>query len=518
MRLLLTFSDWHTGRTQASHGDPGPIRRLLAVGGVAYDEVRLFAVKRDRPAARALAAELGHGGVLAEVSTLDVTDPSDYAQLFHALSGVPARLPPDAEVDVLLSSGTPQAQTIWVVLVKAGLLRARLLQVIPPQFVPDPHPEPVREVRLDFDGFPEIRALREEVVRLRARVRAVSGRLVGESEALRRVAEGIARLAPTPLPVLITGETGTGKELVARALHDASTRADGPFIAENCGALAEGVLQSELFGHEAGAFTGAAKRRRGLFEQAAGGTLFLDEVGELPARVQVQLLRVLQEGVLRRVGGDEAVPVDARIVAATHRDLPAMVAAGTFREDLYYRLNGATLHVPPLRDRLADLEPLVAHFLSETDGAHLRLTRAAWAALRAWRWPGNARELRAEVARWTVFCDGLVDVGDLSIPHALAPLAAGGPPAPTAESSPGAGAGPRGRPSTPENTNAAPATLAEHVSAAERAAIADALAATNGNLSAAARRLGIDRNTLKRKQAAFGWRGAQGGRVGSARP
>jgi hypothetical protein len=356
MRLLLTFSDWHTGRTQASHGDPGPIRRLLAVGGVAYDEVRLFAVKRDRPAARALAAELGHGGVLAEVSTLDVTDPSDYAQLFHALSGVPARLPPDAEVDVLLSSGTPQAQTIWVVLVKAGLLRARLLQVIPPQFVPDPHPEPVREVRLDFDGFPEIRALREEVVRLRARVRAVSGRLVGESEALRRVAEGIARLAPTPLPVLITGETGTGKELVARALHDASTRADGPFIAENCGALAEGVLQSELFGHEAGAFTGAAKRRRGLFEQAAGGTLFLDEVGELPARVQVQLLRVLQEGVLRRVGGDEAVPVDARIVAATHRDLPAMVAAGTFREDLYYRpercdVARAAAARPPRRSR-----------------------------------------------------------------------------------------------------------------------------------------------------------------------
>jgi two-component system response regulator AtoC len=499
MRVLLTWSDWHTGRPQSSTGDPGPVRRLLAVGGVEYDEVRLFAVRRDRPAARALAAEIGRQGVLADVEVLDITDPSDYEQLFTALSTLSKRLPADAEYDVLLSSGTPQAQTTWVVLVKAGLLRARMLQVIPPQFVPDPHPEPVREVRLDFDGFPEIRTLREEVVRLRARVQAVSGRLVGESEALRRVAEAVARLGPTPLPVLVTGETGTGKELVARALHAASARSEGPFVAENCGALAEGVLQSELFGHEAGAFTGAAKRRRGLFEQAEGGTLFLDEVGELPMRVQVQLLRVLQEGVLRRVGGDEAVPVDARIVAATHRHLPEMVRAGTFREDLFYRLNGATIDVPPLRARPADLEPLVAHFLAETGGGHLRLTRGAWAALRAWHWPGNARELRSEVSRWSVFCEDVVDVGDLSVPKPLAgegPARHGAPevspvPAPSAAS---------------ENTNAAPATLAARVEAAERAAIADALAATDENLSAAARRLEIDRNTLKRKLTAFGWR------------
>jgi two-component system response regulator AtoC len=496
MRILLTWSEWHVGRPQlpANARDPGPVRRLLAVGGIEYDAIWLLTTRADKAAARALASELGRQGPAVSVEALEVTDPSDHEQLFTAVLPVVRTLPPEAEIDVLLSSGTPQAQTIWVVLVKAGLLRARMLQVIPPQFVPHPHPEPVREVRLDFDGFPEIRALREEVMRLRARVRAVSGGLLGESPAMVQLVERIARVAGARVPVLIHGETGTGKELVARAVHAAGDRAQGPFVAENCGAFAEGVLASELFGHEAGAFTGAVKRRRGLFEQAEGGTLFLDEVGELSPRVQVQLLRVLQEGVVRRVGGEAPVPVDCRIIAATHRDLPAMIARGEFREDLFYRLQGAVLTVPPLRDRRGDLEALVAHFQAETHTQHLRLTRPAWAALQAYDWPGNVRELRAEVARWGVFCDAHVQLEDVS-----AAIRQGAPPYAPAPA--GTQTHASGSPSAPEDT-----TLDAIVTRAERDAVAAALAATDDNLSAAARRLGIDRNTLKRKMAAYGWR------------
>ncbi len=499
MRLLLTWT--HAGQ----QGDPGPVMRLLAVGGVRYDDARVLTNRGDRAGARALVGAMGFGSV----QVLDVPDPSDHAALFKAVGPVVEALPPDAEVDVLLSAGTPQAQTIWVILVQAGLLRARMLQVIPPRFVPHPHPEPVRAVRLDIDGFPEIRALRAEVVQLRARVTALAGTLVGESAAMRRLRERVARVGAARVPVLVLGETGTGKELVARAVHAASDRAEGPFVAENCGAFAEGVLQSELFGHEAGAFSGATGRHRGLFEQAHGGTLFLDEVGELPPRVQVQLLRVLQEGVLRRVGGEQPVRVDVRVVAATHRDLPALVARGEFREDLYYRLEGATLRVPPLRERAGDLELLVAHFLA-SEGRRLQPTRRAWQALQAYAWPGTVRELGAEVRRWTVFCDDVVDLADLS-----PAIAAGAPAVPPAAGLPSAGA-PLAGSATPSAGaslagSVAPsagsvAPLAEVVAAAERAAVADALAVHRGNLSAAARALAVDRNTLKRKMSAFGLR------------
>jgi DNA-binding NtrC family response regulator len=350
-----------------------------------------------------------------------------------------------------------------------------MLQVIPPAFVPDPHPHPIREVRLDIPGFPEIRSLRAEVARLRAR----EGGLVGESPPMRLLVHRIERVASARVPVLVLGETGTGKELAARAVHDTGPRAKAPFVAENCGAFAESVLASELFGHESGAFTGAHRRHKGLFEQADGGTLFLDEVGELPARVQASLLRVLETGTLRRVGGEQLVRVDVRIVAATHRNLPEAVREGTFREDLYYRLRGAVLEVPALRERGADLERLVALFLN---GALHQPTRAAWKLLRAYRWPGNVRELRAEVLRWTVFGGPRIDVRDLS-------------PEITGETS---------TVSVPPNDRIR--TLRDRTDAVERAAIDEALEHHGGNLSATARALGIDRNTLKRKLSKHGLR------------
>jgi DNA-binding NtrC family response regulator len=495
-RALLAWSDRgvagrHAGPRPA--GDRGPLLRLLEEAESRYDAALLLTVPEGRAGAESLAADLRAHVADVEVRSLTVADPSDYRQLFRALGKVTPALAqtwpqPAWQLDVVLSSGTPQAQTLWVILVQAGLLQARMLQVIPPQFVPVPHPRAVREVRLDIEGFPEIRALRAELTRLRAETRSRSGALVGRSEPMQRLAQRLARVAATDVPLLVLGETGTGKELVARAIHDAGPRAAGPFVAENCGAFAEGVLLSELFGHEPGAFTGAVGRRRGLFEQAHGGTLFLDEIGELTARAQSTLLRVLQEGSLRRVGGDKQVRVDVRVIAATHRDLAAMVRAGTFREDLYYRLRGATLELPPLRARAGDVPLLVDAFLDEARAGkrrRLSVTAAALRALVRYAWPGNVRELRAEVLRWAVFCDDTVDVADLA-PEIL------------------------GQPQRPDDAlpppARAPAPLAEVVAVAERAAISAALEAQRHNLSHTARALGVDRNTLKRKLTLYGLR------------
>jgi DNA-binding NtrC family response regulator len=209
-----------------------------------------------------------------------------------------------------------------------------------------------------------------------------------------------ARVASSDATVLILGESGTGKELVARALHQSSPRAAGPFVPVDCGAIAEGVLESELFGHARGAFTGAQTARRGLFEEAAGGTLFLDEIGDVGPGLQARLLRALQEGTIRRVGTNEAIPVDARVVAATNRDLEAAVKAEKFREDLYYRLNVVTIRIPPLRDRREDVPLLSEHFAAKHGrGEGATVSTEARELLMSYDWPGNVRELENVIAR-----------------------------------------------------------------------------------------------------------------------
>ncbi len=253
-------------------------------------------------------------------------------------------------------------------------------------------------------------ALRVENAYLKEEAEARYGRIVGESTAMKEVFRWIDRVARSQSTVMIYGESGTGKELVARAIHAGSARHDGPFVRVNCGALAEGLLDSELFGHEKGAFTGAEKKRRGRFELADGGTLFLDEISTVSPATQVRLLRVLQERELERVGGEETIEVDVRIIAATNTPAEVLLGHDGFREDLYYRLHVVPITLPPLRDRLEDIPPLVEHFVQKlrqrTNASVSQVSRDALDRLRGYAWPGNVRELENVVERALVLAEG----------------------------------------------------------------------------------------------------------------
>jgi two-component system, NtrC family, response regulator AtoC len=276
------------------------------------------------------------------------------------------------------------------------------------------------EVLLALRKAEEREALRRENRELKARVREASSfeEMIGASDALRSVYRMIDKAAAYSTTVLIQGESGTGKELVARALHRRSPRADHAFVAINCGAIPEALIESELFGHKKGAFTDASSDKHGLFEEAHGGTLFLDEIGELPQNTQVKLLRALQEGTLRRLGETRDREVDVRVVAATVRDLRAEVAANRFREDLFYRLNVLTVAVPPLRDRREDVPLLIEHFLARNNaklGMRIRgVDDAARKLMLGYHWPGNVRELENVMERAMVLADGdFIRVEDL---------------------------------------------------------------------------------------------------------
>ena len=253
---------------------------------------------------------------------------------------------------------------------------------------------------------------------LRARLAGVEQPIVGQSPSLRATLDIIRQAAPSSATVLLLGESGTGKELFARALHEHSPRAQGPFVPINCAAIPETILESELFGYERGAFTGAVQRKEGRIERAQGGTLFLDEVGELTPSVQVKLLRFLQDGQIERLGGTGAVKVDSRVVAATNQDLASRVREGKFREDLYYRLNVIQVILPPLRDRIEDIPLLAEHFVGRYAAKNGKtiggLTRAAFAALEGYPWPGNVRELEHAIERAVVLSRGAeIDLDDL---------------------------------------------------------------------------------------------------------
>jgi two-component system NtrC family response regulator len=261
----------------------------------------------------------------------------------------------------------------------------------------------------------ERRRLAAEVRDLRIRAGGVEREIVSVSPAMKQVLSVADRVAGTEATVLITGESGTGKEAVARRIHVHSRRAEGPFVAVNCAAIPGELLESELFGHARGAFTGAVRDRAGRFRQAAAGTLFLDEVAEIPTALQAKLLRVLQERSVDVVGGDHPVPVEVRIVTATNRDLPSLLREGSFREDLYYRLNVVEIRVPPLRERPEDIPPLVDHFMKELGaGREMTVPPAVMEELKSRPWPGNVRELKNACERMAILCAGTeISVEDL---------------------------------------------------------------------------------------------------------
>ena len=285
-------------------------------------------------------------------------------------------------------------------------------------------PFELESLRLKVAQILERQVLEREVVRLRDEVRQRHrvGRMVGRSPAIQEAFRTIERLAKSSATVLISGESGTGKELAARAIHDLSNRSEQPFVPVNCGAIPRDLIESELFGHEKGSFTGAAERRIGRFEAASGGTLFLDEIGELEASLQVKLLRALQERVVERVGSSEPIPIDLRILAATNRDLEAEVAAGRFRSDLYYRVNVVPLVLPPLRERREDVALLADTFLArnaetrEQPGPTPQLSDQAHRALLEYSWPGNVRELENAIEHGIAMTDGeTIEVGELPL-------------------------------------------------------------------------------------------------------
>lgn len=324
----------------------------------------------------------------------------------------------------------------------------------------------------------ERQALVAENRALKARIAELRGErsIVGQSDVLREALDLVAQVAPTDVTVLLTGESGTGKELFARMIYERSDRADKPFVAINCAALPESILESELFGYERGAFTGANERKLGKFEVADGGTLFLDEIGELTPQVQVKLLRALQEGEFDRLGATAPTRVDVRVIAATNRDLEEEMRAGSFREDLYYRLNVVNLQIPPLRDRREDIPLLAEHFLDRYRTKNRReihgLSREALGGLSAYSWPGNVRELENVVERAVVLDrDGVIDTDDL--PDHIS--------------------------ETPHEQRSLSIPLGTSLDEIERRVIHETLRMTDGDKKLAAKLLGIATRTIYRK-------------------
>ncbi|TAH47821.1 MAG: sigma-54-dependent Fis family transcriptional regulator, partial [Treponema sp.] len=315
--------------------------------------------------------------------------------------------------------------------------------------------------------------------------------IIGKSPAMMKVFEVLKRVAPTKASVLITGESGVGKELIADALHNLSPRKDNPFVKVHCAALAESLLESELFGHEKGSFTGAVSRKRGRFELAHSGTIFLDEIGEIDQTVQIKILRVLQEKKFERVGGEDTLEVDVRVVTATNRDLEKEIAEGRFREDLYYRLNVVRIHVPPLRERKDDLPLMITSFVhefAEENGKKIEgMDPKARSALYAYDWPGNVRQLRNCIESAVVMTSGTVITLD-DLPPSI-----------------------RSGAEVPSLLIPVGVTMAE----AEKQVILQTLSANSGNKSKTAEILGIGRKTLHRKLDEYGVVSAPDGGDGS---
>jgi len=466
--VLLTFTGFHDPFSMGlvdEEEQPGPI--LTLANERHFSRIILFGTPRtaDNTEATREALRSRFGELTVDVRSLPLDDPTDYAAIMSALRSHLTEIRsalPGCAFYVSVASGTPQMHACWVVLLQEGEFPARILHVRPPRFVTADRPL-VAEVDLEsclgvsrriedevfaaleptaqYQSAPPCPLAAERAEELLARPAAVRRRraptpaahaaldiarqklgIVGDHPKMVEVLERVEVAAPTDMSVLIVGETGTGKELIARLVHNLSDRATAPFVPLNCGAIPKELIESTLFGHAKGAFTGATRDQAGKFKEADGGTLFLDELGELLPETQVKLLRVIEDGIIQPLGAKTTANVDVRVVAATNQDLRNGIAKGTFREDLYYRLNTVQLSLPPLRERASDIPQIALHLLDDIN-ARLRrpkrFSRDALARLQRYTWPGNVRGVRNALIQSAMFCKkDVIEADDLVIADA----------------------------------------------------------------------------------------------------
>ena len=445
----------------------------------------ILLVDDDRPFLRALSLELRSRGYAMTTAATAREAVEAAVATAPAITLLDLNLPDADGLEVLRRLRAQEVQTEVIMLTGHGTIDTAIEAIRLGAFDYVSKPCPIEELEIRVDRALERRSLRERNRILESRLvpQDDAEALVGRSAPFRAMLQLVDRVAATHSSVLILGETGTGKEMVARRLHARSPRASRPFVVVECAALQEELLQSELFGHERGAYTGAVRAKPGLFEVADGGTLFLDEIGEVPPPTQVKLLRVLETSTFRHVGGTRELRVDVRVIAATHRDLDRQVVEGRFREDLLYRLDTVRIDVPPLRTRPEDIPLLVEHFLDrlgERAGARRRIAPAAMALLERHGWPGNVRELLHVVEHGLVVADGAIEVEHL--PRSLRPAGGGDPVA--------------GAPAT----GGALLSLRE----LEHAHVVHVLAEVSGHRARAARILGISERNLYRRLREYG--------------
>lgn len=428
MNVLLTFTGFHDPYSKGlvdQEEQPGPILSLLSTRS--FDHIFLFDTPNTKKFTQDTKDAILEIHQHSEVHVLEtnIDDPTDYRDIFKNLrfhlQHIVERFH-SADLFIAVASGTPQMHACWVLMASSGEIPAHILHIRPPRFVTKERPL-VSEIDLSCREFPTVRfqpqsCLNEEE---RADIDAVRQQIgiIGDHSTIRHALETGGMLAPSQSPILILGETGTGKELFARFIHRLSGRSHEAFIPVNCAALPEALVESILFGHKRGAFTGAVTDQIGKFDVAHKGTLFLDELGELPLPAQAKLLRVIQDGLLEPIGHTKPHKVDVRIVAATNRDLRKLVRQGKFREDLYYRLNVGELRLPPLRERRSDIPKLALHIIDRLNGSlrrPKRLSPGALSRIQSHNWPGNVRDLENVIERSLLLCRrDVLDADDLLI-------------------------------------------------------------------------------------------------------
>jgi transcriptional regulator with PAS, ATPase and Fis domain len=417
MDVLLTFTGFHDPFFKGlvdQEEQPGPILSLLSTRS--FNQIYLF----NTPSTQSVTEETKgaittlYPNTRVEILDINLDDPTDYREILKGLRKHIQQIQEalsSATFFVAVASGTPQMHACWVLLTAAGEIPARILHVRPPYFVTKERPL-VSEIDLTSREFPTVRfalgtmpAIEESEIAVESAIEQLG--IVGDHPEMRRALEVGAMLAPSQSPVLVFGETGTGKELFSRFIHRMSGRPRDTFVAVNCAAIPEDLVESLLFGHRKGAFTGAIIDHLGKFDAADKGTLFLDELGELPLPAQAKLLRILQDGLVEPIGATKPHKIDVRVIGASNRDLRKLVRQGKFREDLFYRLNVGEVKLPPLRERRSDIPKLTLQILDRINGSlrrPKRLTPEALSRLQAHSWPGNVRDLENVIERSVRLC------------------------------------------------------------------------------------------------------------------